>query len=456
LTEPASPAGPRWGRETALAIDNFRISGEPMPWEVVEALVLVKLAAAGANGELGAIPEDIAAAVAAACEEVLAGSQRDQFPVDVFQTGSGTSTNMNVNEVVASIASERLGRDIHPNDHVNACQSSNDVVPTAIRVAAVLSVLDRLSPALARLEEALLELARRHQRTVKLGRTHLMDAVPMTFGTEVGAWATAVRHARDRVLVALRHMQRLPIGGTAVGTGLNAVPGFAGATLERLRHRTGVGFVESDAPAHAQSTQDDVLELSGACRGVALALNKIAGDLRLLASGPSGGLGELTLPALQAGSSIMPGKVNPVIPEVVQLVAAQVVGNDAALVFASTLSTLQLSTAMPIAARCTMSSITLLASAADHLAERCIAGIEVDAKRMRRLAASAPTLVTALAPAIGYDAAVRIVQRSSELGIPLHESAEQEGVRGVDALLDLDEIAAPRRRRARRRAAPPR
>jgi fumarate hydratase class II len=435
----------RWGEQTQRAIDNFPVSGEPIPRIIIEALAMIKAECASVNGELGVVPPAVAAAIRQAADEVARGEMADQFPVDVFQTGSGTSTNMNVNEVVAHRASELLGDAVHPNDHVNASQSSNDTFPSAVRIAAMLQLNNELLPALDSLRQSLTDLAGRHLETVKMARTHLMDAVPMTFGQEVGGWAHSIELSTDRISAMLQRLAELPLGGTAVGTGLNAPPGFGSLVARRLSARTGIIFTEAANHFEAQSSQDVLVEAGATLKVVALSLSKIAGDLRLLGSGPNGGLGEIRLPALQAGSSIMPGKVNPVIPEVVQQVAAQVVGNDATITFAATMSTLQINTAMPVAARSLLSSIHLLTSATTLLDTRCIRGLEVDAERMRSNAERSPAIVTALAPRIGYDAAAELVHQAEARGVSLSELLQQQppdatvagGAAVIDALLAM-------------------
>ncbi|HTH06642.1 MAG TPA: lyase family protein, partial [Ilumatobacteraceae bacterium] len=352
---------PLWGAQTTRAVANVgRIAG-PLPDDLITAIVAIKLEAAAVNARRGVIDQDVADAIRSACEQLLAGEHRDQFPVDVFQTGSGTSSNMNVNEVVARLASEQAGIAVHPNDHVNASQSSNDVFPTAIRIAALARVFGELLPALALLHDRLAALAAVHAGTVKLGRTHLMDAVPMTFGQEVGGWARAVELTVPLVTAAGDRLHELALGGTAIGTGLNAHAAFGNHMAVALGARFDIPFREAVDHFESQSGQEGLGALSAACRTVALTLNKIAGDIRLLGSGPAGGLGEVTVPDLQAGSSIMPGKVNPVIMEVVQQIAAQVVGNDAAITFASTNAALQITTAMPVMATNLLASIQLCA-----------------------------------------------------------------------------------------------
>ena len=444
-TTPADASGAhRWGEQTQRAIDNFPVSGERIPQPMIQALAMIKSECAAVNGELGKVPIPFADAIGRAADEVVSGEMADQFPVDVFQTGSGTSTNMNLNEVIAQRASELLGEAVHPNDHVNASQSSNDTFPSAARIAAALQLTTVLLPALDSLRVSLLDLSIRHADTVKMARTHLMDAVPMTFGQEVGGWARSIELSSERIKSTLPRLAELPLGGTAVGTGLNAPPGFASAVAARLTSRTGFSFVEAQDHFEAQSSQDVIVEVGATMKVVALALHKIAGDLRLLGSGPNGGLGEITLPALQAGSSIMPGKVNPVIPEMVQQVVAQVVGNDATITFAATMSTLQINTAMPVAARCLLSSIHLLANATTLLDTRCVRGLEVDEERMRRNAERSPAIVTALAPRIGYDAAAALVHQAEQRGVSLAELGdEREGADGSEAMGTLLSMAKP-------------
>lgn len=421
----------RWGEQTQRAIDNFPVSGERIPQTMIEALAMIKAECATVNSDLGVLPIPIGAAIRQAADEVVRGAMADQFPVDVFQTGSGTSTNMNLNEVIAQRASEILGDAVHPNDHVNASQSSNDTFPSAARIAAVLQLTTALLPALDSLRLSLGDLSNRHVNTVKMARTHLMDAVPMTFGQEVSGWARSIELSTDRINAMLQRLAELPIGGTAVGTGLNAPHRFGSLVAERLTSRTGFTFTEANNHFEAQSSQDVMVEAGATLKLVALALHKIAGDLRLLGSGPNGGLAEIKLPALQAGSSIMPGKVNPVIPEMIQQVAAQVVGNDATITFAATMSTLQLNTAMPVAARSLLSSIRLLANATTLLDTRCIRGIEVDEDRMRHNAERSPAIVTALAPRIGYDAATRLVRQAEDQGVSLAELIERQQADGA-------------------------
>ncbi len=401
-----------WQAQTQRAVENFPISGRRVDAELIAAVVQVKRAAAPVNAELEVIDAAVAAAIVTAADLVLAGHHDDQFPIDVFQTGSGTSTNMNVNEVLSSLATAQLGRPVHPNDHVNASQSSNDVIPTAIRLAALQSLDRRLVPALAHLAASLRGAQQRFAEVVKAGRTHLMDAVPVTLGQEFGGYATAVELGIDRLLATSERLSSLPLGGTAVGTGLNAPPGFARACIESLGAQLGLELHEAADHFEAQGAQDVLVELSGATRVVAVSLNKLATDLRWMASGPSTGLAEIRLPELQPGSSIMPGKVNPVLPEAVHQVVAQVMGNDAAIAIAGASGAFELNVMLPVIADNLLSSMRLLGNVSRLLADRCIDGIEADAQRCRQLAESSPSLVTALVPLIGYEAAAAAAHRA--------------------------------------------
>jgi fumarate hydratase class II len=434
------PAAARWAAQTQRAVDNFPVSGERLDPALIAALARIKGAAAAVNASLGVVDADVAAAIAAAADEVVAGGWADQFPIDVFQTGSGTSSNMNVNEVLASLASERLGRPVHPNDEVNASQSSNDVFPSAIHVAAAQLVTDALLPSLETLAGALHGKAREFAEVVKSGRTHLMDATPVTLGQELGGYAAQVRQAESRIRSALPHVGELPLGGTAVGTGLNCPPGFAGAVIARLA--TSTGLLLAEAPDHfaAHGARDALVELSGQLRSLAVALVKIANDLRWMASGPRTGLAEIRLPDLQPGSSIMPGKVNPVIPEAVTQVAAQVIGNDAAVAFAGSQGNFELNVYLPVIARNLLSSVRLLANVTRLLAERCVAGIEADVERCRRYAESSPSLGTSLNPYIGYEAAAEIVKESIRTGRSVREIVLDRGLmtdEQLDKALDV-------------------
>ena len=440
LGDVAVPADARWGAQTQRAVENFRISGEPIPSGLVRALALIKGAAAAENARLGIIPDDMADAIAAASAEVAEGRWDDQFPIDVFQTGSGTSTNMNANEVLAHLASERLGRAVHPNDHVNASQSSNDVFPSAIHVAALDAVQRDLLPALDVLATALRDKAADVAGVVKAGRTHLMDATPVTLGQEFGGYASAVEHGVERIRASSGRVGELPLGGTAVGTGINAPPGFAAAVIARLAADLDLPLVEARDHFEAQGGRDALVELSGLLRTVAVSLVKVANDLRLMASGPSAGLAEIHLPELQPGSSIMPGKVNPVIPEVVVQVAAQVIGNDAAVAFAGATGTFELNVAIPVMARNLLESIRLLAAAGRALAGRCVRGIEADVDRCRHYAEASPSIVTALAPQLGYEVAADVVKEATASRRTLRDVVVERGLltpEEVDRALDV-------------------
>ena len=406
------PADALWGAQTARAVDNFPISGQPVPAGVVHALALLKAAAAEVNADLGVVDAELARAIAAAAAEVARGEHDDQFPIDVFQTGSGTSTNMNVNEVVARIAHLATGQAVHPNDHVNAGQSSNDTFPSALRIAATLAVHRDLAPSLHHLEKALRAKEKQFVDVVKAGRTHLMDAVPVTLGQEFGGYGRQVELGAERVLAAARATAELPLGGTAAGTGLNAAPGFAAAVIERVSSQTGVDFREAADHFEAQSAQDAVVELSGALKVVAVSLTKLCNDLRWMSSGPRSGLGEIRLPDLQPGSSIMPGKVNPVLPEATLMACAQVIGNDTTITVAGASGAFELNVMLPVMARNILESASLLATTSRLLADRCIDGIEADVDRARDLAEGSPSIVTPLNRYIGYEAAAAVAKQS--------------------------------------------
>jgi fumarate hydratase class II len=445
MGELAVPADSLWGASTQRALENFPVSGERFPRRFLAALGQVKEGAAAANASLGVLPRDLAEWISRAADEVAEGKLDEHFPLDVFQTGSGTSTNMNANEVIANRAMQlRRSRRprVHPNDHVNASQSSNDVIPTVLHLAAREAVHADLLPALARLQQALAERSAALAGVVKPGRTHLMDATPLTLGQELGGWARQVARASERVEGAAEGLAELALGGTAVGTGLNCPPGFAARAIARLSERCGRPYREAADHFEAQGARDAAVELSGALRGCAVSLFKVACDVRLLASGPRTAIGELRLPALQPGSSIMPGKVNPVIPEVVTQVAAQVVGNDAAVALGGLGGQLELNTYLPLIARNLLESIRLLASAASLFAERCIAGLEADAPRAAALVERSLMLATALAPRIGYDAAAALAKEANESGRTLREVAR---ARGVLPEAELDVLLDPRR-----------
>ena len=425
------PSDALWGASTQRAIENFPVSGERFPRRFLEALGRVKEAAARANAALGVLPSDVADWIARAADEVAEGALDAHFPLDVFQTGSGTSTNMNANEVIANRAMQLRGTDaprIHPNDHVNASQSSNDVIPTVIHIAAREAVHRDLLPALDRLHDVLAERAAAFAGVVKVGRTHLMDATPMTLGQEVGGWARQVALARERVARAGDGLAELALGGTAVGTGINCPPGFAKRAIARLSERSGREYREASDHFAAQGSMDPAVSLSGELRAAAVALFKIGNDVRLLGSGPRTGIGELRLPALQPGSSIMPGKVNPVMAEVLTQASAQVVGNDAAVALGGLAGQLELNTFLPLVARNLLASIALLASAVRLFADRCIAGLEADAARAEALVEQSLMLATALVPHIGYDAAAALAKEAAATGRTLREVARERKV----------------------------
>ncbi|MGH9279457.1 MAG: lyase family protein, partial [Acidimicrobiales bacterium] len=380
------------------------------------------------NGRLGVVAVDAAEAIAEAATEVADGQWAEHFPIDVFQTGSGTNTNMNVNEVVATLAGQRLGRSVHANDDVNASQSSNDVVPSSIHIAALAGVLHDLIPALDRLAQAFGDKAIEFAGVVKAGRTHLMDATPVTLGQEFGGYAAAVANGIDRLRAAVPRLAELPLGGTAVGTGINAPPGFAAAVVNRLAADLRLPLTEARNHFEAQGGRDALVETSGALRTLAVSLLKIANDLRWMNSGPAAGLAEIRLPALLAGSSIMPGKVNPVIPEIVCQVAFQVVGNDAAVAFAAASGNFELNVAMPVMARNLLESIRLLAAASRALAERCVRGIEADVERCRRYAESSPAIATAIAPRLGYEVTAEVVKEAVRTGRTPREVLLERGL----------------------------
>ena len=408
-----------WGGETTKAIDNFPVSGEPIPAPVIHWLGLIKANAARTNARLGLLDESLAEAIAAAGDAIGAGEHDDQFPVDVFQTGSGTSSNMNANEVIATLA----GDGVHRNDHVNMGQSSNDVFPSAVHLAALDQVTNDLLPAMDALASALEAKAAEFADVVKAGRTHLMDAVPVTLGQEFGGYASQVRLGIDRVTGTLGRVGQIPLGGTATGTGLNTHPDFAAGVRELLAEQSGLAISAPDDRFEAQANRDSLVELSGALKVYAISLNKIANDLALMGSGPRAGIAELRLPELQKGSSIMPGKVNPVIPEVVIQVAAQVVGNDAAITMAGSQGQFELNVRVPLIARNLLGSIRLLASASRLLDGKCVAGIEADLENNEGHAEATLATATALNPFIGYDRAAEIVKLAAESGRGLREVA---------------------------------
>jgi fumarate hydratase, class II len=435
------PAAAKWRAQTQRAVENFPISGRTLSRAHIGALGRIKAAAATVNGELGVLTKDVADAIAETAREVAAGKWDGEFPIDVFQTGSGTSSNMNANEVIAALA----GEDVHANDDVNMGQSSNDVFPSAVHLAALDRIAHDLLPALQQLGDALQAKAGEFDDVVKSGRTHLMDAVPVTLGQEFSGYAAQVRQGHARVSDTLERLGQIPLGGTATGTGLNTHPEFAARVRERLAKETGLTISGPADPFEAQAARDALVEASGALKTVAVSLTKIANDLRLMASGPRAGLAEISLPELQKGSSIMPGKVNPVIPEVVTQVAAQVIGNDTTITVGGMQGHFELNVFVPLLARNLLDSIKLLTSASRLLAEKCVEGIEANRETCERYAELTLSAATALNPYIGYDAAAEIVKEAASSGRPLREIARERGVEEsvLDGALDYRAMAEP-------------
>jgi fumarate hydratase class II len=439
------PAQAKYAAQTQRAVENFPISGRPIESRLIRALALIKGEAARVNAGLDDVPQvddRIGGAIAGAADDVASGAWDEEFPVDVFQTGSGTSSNMNANEVIATLAAERLGHPgaVHPNDHVNASQSSNDVFPSAIHLAVVEALAVDLVPALGHLEDALRRKERAFAAVVKSGRTHLMDATPVTLGQEFGGYATQIHQAAVRIEQALPHIGELPLGGTAVGTGINAPPGFAAAVIARLVERTGLPLHEAPDHFAAQGARDALVEASGHLRTLAVALIKIANDLRWMGSGPRAGLAEIRLPDLQPGSSIMPGKVNPVIPEAVTQVGAQVIGNDVAVTFGGTQGAFELNVFMPMMAHNLLESIRLLTNVSRLFADRCIDGIEADVERLRAYAEASPSIGTSLNPYIGYEKVAEIIKESVRSGRSIRELVLEQGLmtdEELDRALDV-------------------
>jgi fumarate hydratase class II len=434
LGEVEVPAGAYYGAQTERARRNFPVSGIPLPDRFIAAVALIKGEAAAVNEELGIVPAESARAIRQAAAEIIEGKLAGQFPLDVFQTGSATSTNMNVNEVLSNRAIEILGgvigskKPVHPNDHVNAGQSSNDVIPSAIHVSAYLAIREILEPGLERLAGALERKAKELDPVVKIGRTHLQDAVPVRLGQEFGGYARQARYALDRLAAVKPRLAELPLGGTAVGTGLNAPPEFAPRVIARLAERTGCPFVPAPDRFEAMAGKDAAVETSGALKTIATSLTKIANDIRWLASGPRCGIGEISIPSLQPGSSIMPGKVNPVIPESVLMVAAQVFGNDATITLAGMSGVFELNVMMPLIAYDLLQSIEILGNAARLLAERCVEGIEANVERCEELVERSLAMVTSLVPKIGYDAAAEIAKESVKTGKTVRELCRERNV----------------------------
>ncbi|MDO8106857.1 class II fumarate hydratase [Isoptericola sp. b441] len=447
------PVDALYRAQTLRAVQNFPISGTRLERTHIEALARVKKAAARTNAELGVLEQDMADAIVAAADEVASGAHDEHFPVDVYQTGSGTSSNMNMNEVLATLATRRLGRDVHPNDHVNASQSSNDVFPTSVHVAATAGLTHDLAPALEHLASALGRKAEDWAHVVKSGRTHLMDATPVTLGQEVGGYAAAVRAGAERLAAALPRTAELPLGGTAVGTGINTPAGFPQRVIELLREDTGLPLTEARNHFEAQGARDGLVELSGALRTIAVSLTKICNDLRWMGSGPNTGLGEIALPDLQPGSSIMPGKVNPVIPEAVLMVCARVVGNDATVAWAGASGAFELNVQIPVMAMGVLESIRLLSNAARLLADRTVDGMTANEDRARAFAESSPSIVTPLNRVIGYEAAAKVAKHAVARKMTVREAVLDLGFvdRGeisedqLDAALDVLSMTRPPR-----------
>ena len=445
------PAAAKWRAQTQRAVENFPVSGLRLERANIEALARIKAAAAKVNAELGVLDKDMADAITEAADEVAAGRWDDHFPIDVFQTGSGTSSNMNANEVIASLATEKLGRPVHPNDHVNASQSSNDVFPSSIHIAATSAVVNELIPALAHLGNALEAKATEWATVVKSGRTHLMDATPVTLGQEFGGYAAAVRYGIERLQAALPRVAELPLGGTAVGTGINTPPGFSAAVIREVATATGLPLTEARDHFEAQGARDGLVELSGQLRTIAVSLYKISNDIRWMGSGPRTGLTELFLPDLQPGSSIMPGKVNPVIPEALCMVCAQVIGNDAAIAFGGAAGNFELNVMLPMLARNVLESIRLLANTARLFADRCVTGLVANVERCREFAESSPSIVTPLNRYIGYEEASKVAkqalaERKTIRQVVLERGYVEQGkitTEQLDAALDVLSMTHP-------------
>jgi fumarate hydratase class II len=445
------PLSALYGAQTQRAVENFPISGSGLEPAQIVALARIKRAAAIVNASLGVLDQGIADAVAASADRLIAGEFHDQFPVDTYQTGSGTSSNMNMNEVLASLATEALGSPVHPNDHVNASQSSNDVFPTSVHVAVTGALLGDLIPALAHLAEALEAKAELWKTVVKSGRTHLMDATPVTLGQEFGGYARQIRLGIDRVQATIPRVAEVPLGGTAVGTGINTPAGFPQAVIASLAADSGLPIVEATDHFEAQGARDGLVEASGALRILAVSLTKICNDLRWMGSGPNTGLGEINIPDLQPGSSIMPGKVNPVIPEAVLMVSARVIGNDATIAWAGASGSFELNVAIPVMGTALLESIRLLTNSSRLLADRAVDGLTANVERARALAESSPSIVTPLNRVIGYEAAAKVAKHSVATGLTVREAVIDLGFveRGevseaqLDTLLDVLSMTHP-------------
>ncbi|MET7582896.1 class II fumarate hydratase [Streptomyces microflavus] len=435
------PAHAKWRAQTQRAVENFPVSGQRLERAHIEALARIKGAAAKVNAELKVLDPDIAGAIQEAADEVASGRWDAHFPVDVFQTGSGTSSNMNTNEVIATLATERLGGEVHPNDHVNASQSSNDVFPSSIHIAATAAVTADLIPALDHLAESLGRKSAEFAEVVKSGRTHLMDATPVTLGQEFGGYAAQIRYGVERLRASLPRLAELPLGGTAVGTGINTPPGFSAAVIAEVASATGLPLTEARDHFEAQGARDGLVETSGQLRTIAVSLTKISNDLRWMASGPRTGLAEINLPDLQPGSSIMPGKVNPVIPEAVLMVAAQVTGNDTTVATAGAAGNFELNVMLPVIAKNLLESVRLLANASRLLADRTVDGITANVERARAYAESSPSVVTPLNKYIGYEEAAKVAKQSLKDGTTIRETVLASGYveRGDLTVEQLDE-----------------
>jgi fumarate hydratase class II len=439
------PKDAKWRAQTQRAVENFPISGATLERAHIEALARIKAAAATVNAELGVIDRDVADAVISAADEVARGDWDAHFPIDVFQTGSGTSSNMNANEVIATLATERLGRGVHPNDHVNASQSSNDVFPSSIHIAATSAVVKDLVPALQHLEASLGRKAAEFATVVKSGRTHLMDATPVTLGQEFGGYAAQVHLGVERLHATMPRLAELPLGGTAVGTGINTPPGFSARVIAEVARTTGLPLTEARNHFEAQGARDGIVELSGQLRTIAVSLTKVANDIRWMGSGPRAGLAEIHLPDLQPGSSIMPGKVNPVMAEALTMVCAQVIGNDAAIAFGGAAGSFELNVMLPMLARNVLESIRLLTTISRLFADRCVDGIEADVERCREFAESSPAIVTPLNRYIGYEAAAKVAKQALAEKRAIREVVLENGyvaegkltVEQLDAALDV-------------------
>ncbi|MFF4317471.1 class II fumarate hydratase [Streptomyces sp. NPDC001568] len=435
------PLNAKWRAQTQRAVENFPLSGQRLERAHIAALARVKAAAAVVNARLGVLDADLAEAVRSAAEEVVDGRWDEHFPLDVFQTGSGTSSNMNANEVIATLATERLGREVHPNDHVNASQSSNDVFPSSIHIAATAAVTGELMPALEHLAASLERKETEFAEVVKAGRTHLMDATPVTLGQEFGGYASQVRYGVERLRAVVPRLAELPLGGTAVGTGINTPPGFSSAVIAEVARATRLPLTEARNHFEAQGARDALVETSGMLRTIAVSLTKISNDLRWMASGPRTGLAEINLPDLQPGSSIMPGKVNPVVPEAVLMIAAQVMGNDATVAVAGAAGNFELNVMLPVMARNLLESIRLLSNGTRLLADRTVDGITANAERAREYAESSPSVVTPLNRWIGYEEAAKVVKKALAERRTIREVVLESGYveRGDLTLEQLDE-----------------